>query len=286
MNFFQNFIYSGQVATISCILFGINFLACFKNNSLSWIIVFLFYLFFTFILGKITLVGLILALIFFLQVYFFRQSKILLNKYFFGIGIFVWSVLTMLHALPGFNNFHLIINYKITVDAVPYNLFVNFDKPIIGIVLYGFLLHKPSTISEIGRDLFKCKHIIICAIVTILSSAYWLGFVKFELKYPHFFKIWLALNTITVITEEVFFRGWFFNLLYQRFSMYSSIIISSLVFGIFHYRGGVPYILLATIASIFYSYIYVRTNKIENSIILHLMINVIHILFLTYPALA
>jgi membrane protease YdiL (CAAX protease family) len=61
--------------------------------------------------------------------------------------------------------------------------------------------------------------------------------------------------------------------------------ISSLLFGLDHYEGGLTYILLATIAGLFYGHTYWKTTKIETSISVHFSFNLTHFLFFSYPSM-
>ncbi|MCI5120133.1 MAG: CPBP family intramembrane metalloprotease [Candidatus Electrothrix sp. AUS4] len=53
-----------------------------------------------------------------------------------------------------------------------------------------------------------------------------------------------------------------------------------------HYAGGVTYIVLATVAGLGYGWTYLRTEQLEASILTHFLLNCIHFVFFTYPALA
>jgi membrane protease YdiL (CAAX protease family) len=64
------------------------------------------------------------------------------------------------------------------------------------------------------------------------------------------------------------------------------IAISSLLFGLEHYEGGLTYILLAAIAGLFYGYTYWNTKKIETSILLHFVFNLTHFYFLAINAMS
>jgi hypothetical protein len=70
-----------------------------------------------------------------------------------------------------------------------------------------------------------------------------------------------------------------------RYGQYVSLLLVSIFFGVLHYSGGWKYILLATIAGIVYGYIYQKTKRIEASILTHFVLNTLHFLLFTYPAL-
>ncbi len=282
----QSILYFGQAAAISYTFMMLSFISSIWGKGLIWGIFFLIYLLLGFTSNRITIIGLAFIFIFILQVYYFSKLRKGVKKYFLGLGIFVWSVLAKLHLLSGFNNWKIISGVKLSEDSIPYNLYINFDTPIIGIMLSAMLLPRFNKNLSLLKILSQSKYILILSILVITSFSVLLGFVKPDFKYPDFFVVWLMLNIITVVTEEIFYRGWLLNLFMDIFSRWVSIIIVSIIFGLLHFYGGALYVFLAIISSVFYSYIYVRTSSILSSILLHLLINIIHILFFTYPALA
>lgn len=62
-------------------------------------------------------------------------------------------------------------------------------------------------------------------------------------------------------------------------------MLASLMFGLAHFKGGISYVMLATVAGVGYGFVYQKTKRIESSILVHFAVNTIHFLFFTYPAL-
>jgi membrane protease YdiL (CAAX protease family) len=50
-----------------------------------------------------------------------------------------------------------------------------------------------------------------------------------------------------------------------------------------HHHGGTIYVALSFIAGLFYGYAMMLTKRIEASIIVHFIVNLVHILMFTYP---
>ena len=106
-------------------------------------------------------------------------------------------------------------------------------------------------------------------------------------------KMWLwALNNLffVCVAEECLFRGLIqgslTNLVPNIFRWkWLPLVVSSSLFGLDHYEGGLPYILLAAFAGIFYGYAYWKTNKIKSSIFVHFGLNFTHFLFFSYPSM-
>jgi membrane protease YdiL (CAAX protease family) len=94
----------------------------------------------------------------------------------------------------------------------------------------------------------------------------------------------------TCVAEEALFRGFLQNQLTQLLSQWTygstiSLILTSILFGLVHFPGGWSYVFLATVAGLFYGYAYFKAQKIEASIWVHFLVNAIHFLAFTYPAL-
>ena len=117
-------------------------------------------------------------------------------------------------------------------------------------------------------------------------------YVKYDLKINSFFVIW-ALNNLlfTCIAEEALFRGFTQNFISNalksyRYGNYLALLLASILFGVNHFMGGIKYIMLASLAGLIYGYVYQKTKHIESSIIAHFLLNTVHFIGFTYPALA
>ena len=210
-------------------------------------------------------------------------------KYLLWVGVLVLGMLLELHLFPGFKNLLIWNKIHLTPDAMPFTLYLNFDKTIVGLIILGLTLNLASTASQWTKLLKQvaCKLPIIIFIILILSIAF--DYIKFEPKLPHNLWIWVVSNLLfTCIAEEGIFRGFFQESLSQlkyRYSEYIAIFIPAIFFGIMHYPGGIKYVVLAIIAGVMYGYVYKITKRIEASILTHFLLNLTHILLFTYPAL-
>lgn len=197
-----------------------------------------------------------------------------------------------LHILPGFHNLQVLDKVKISEDGIPFSLYLNFDKTIVGIFILG-ILHQLITTKNEWIKMFKGMipgAFILILIIACLSFLF--HYVRFDPKLPSSLLIWSCTNLLFVcVAEESFFRGFiqkYLCLVFQniKYGYLLAISIASILFGLAHYAGGVLYVLLAFIAGMGYGFIYFRTKRIESSIITHFLLNLIHFLFFTYPALA
>jgi uncharacterized protein len=85
---------------------------------------------------------------------------------------------------------------------------------------------------------------------------------------------WIAIFFFTAVPEELFFRAWVQNLLERRVGRRSALVIASLLFGLSHFNKRSAhfnwrYVLLATIAGIFYGRAWRENRRVPASTITH-----------------
>jgi len=85
---------------------------------------------------------------------------------------------------------------------------------------------------------------------------------------------WLMIFFFTAMPEELFFRGWVQNLLERRMGRRTALAIASALFGLSHFNKRSAhfnwrYVLLATIAGIFYGRAWREHRRVPSSTITH-----------------
>jgi len=85
---------------------------------------------------------------------------------------------------------------------------------------------------------------------------------------------WIAIFFFTAVPEELFFRAWVQNLLERRVGRRPALIIASALFGLSHFNKrsihfNWRYVLLATIAGIFYGRAWRENRRVPASTITH-----------------
>ncbi|MCX8515260.1 MAG: CPBP family intramembrane metalloprotease, partial [Burkholderiales bacterium] len=205
------------------------------------------------------------------------------------LPIFLIALAFETHKIPGFNNLLIWHKIQFTPDAVPFTLYWNFDKTIVGIIILGVTLNLAHTVTA-WKDLWSKVIVrlpLVIFIILILTLLF--GYVRFEPKLPHNLWLWLVSNLLfTCVAEEGLFRGFLQQSLQQLkfcYANYIAIIIPAIIFGLMHYAGGIKYVILASVAGILYGWVYKVTQRIEASILTHFLLNLTHILLFTYPAL-
>lgn len=217
---------------------------------------------------------------------YFHSKK---NDLLFFLFTLILSIPLLLHVpFLGFNNYKYLDNIVISDGASPYSLYFNLDKTIAGLLILGFgfnveAIDIPSMLKKVVINL-----LVMCLVFLVLTNL--LGYVHFEPKIPYFTPIWILTNLFfTCIAEETIFRKLLqqklYNTLSTTYRSSISILLASVVFGLVHFKGGSIYVIMATLAGLFYGYVYDRTKRIESSILLHFGFNLVHFLFFTYPAL-
>jgi CAAX protease family protein len=85
---------------------------------------------------------------------------------------------------------------------------------------------------------------------------------------------WVLIFFFTAVPEELFFRGWVQNLLERRLGRRAALVIASILFGLSHFNKrsvhfNWRYVLLATIAGIFYGRAWRENRRVAASTITH-----------------
>jgi membrane protease YdiL (CAAX protease family) len=148
--------------------------------------------------------------------------------------------------------------------------------------LYGFLAIRQ--LNETGFD-FHLKWsdwktglrelVFFTPFVLVLGLA--LGFIHPHRNLPGISGAllrWIAIFFFTAVPEELFFRAWVQNLLERRVGRRSALVIASLLFGLSHFNKRSAhfnwrYVLLATIAGIFYGRAWRENRRVAASTITH-----------------
>lgn len=94
--------------------------------------------------------------------------------------------------------------------------------------------------------------------------------------------IYIALGAITIgpFFEEIIFRGIILRGLLTRYSARISILLSSLMFGLIHFRP--EQIWGAILLGLFFGYIYLKTKSVGTVILLHSFANLCILIFKNY----
>lgn len=211
----------------------------------------------------------------------------------YGTAIIVLAVGLMTHQLPGFNNPRVIDSVRLTPDALPYRLHLNFDKTLAGLFLLGLCHARITSVAEAWRTLRLAAPIVGTLLAVLLAASLLAGYVRFDPKFPAEAPLFLWANLcLTCLAEEALFRGFVQRGLQEKWGhrpqgKWLALGVASVLFGVAHAAGGPTYVVLSTCAGLGYGWAYLRTgNRIEASLLAHFTLNAVHFLGFTYPALA
>lgn len=224
--------------------------------------------------------------------YFYNRDRIKLVRFGLFLMMTTYSILFMQHLLPGFSNFLVLNKVQLSLLSCPFSMYLNFDKTVMALILY---ICSPLLINEKSLNLISLqqslKSFVIC-ISIVIPLALLSKYLVWDFKVSEYLVLWAVNNLFFVcFAEEVFFRGIIQNHLIALSSRYCSrlpkiipIIIASLLFGVAHIKGGLFYVIFATICGLFYGYTYYITKRLTAAMIVHFTLNLSHFIFFSYPA--
>lgn len=196
-----------------------------------------------------------------------------------------------LHVFPGFHNPLIADHVRLAPDSSAYSFTLKLDKPVIGLFILAWLhplLRDRAELLMMLRQLLPVAGLTLGGVVLL---AWGIGYIRFNFKIPDFLGYWLWGNLFfTCVAEEALFRGFLQRQLARllvrvRHGALVALVVSAVLFGASHAAGGITYVLLATLVGLGYGWAYLRTQRIEASILLHFVLNSMHIIFFSYPAL-
>ncbi|MGY2290277.1 CPBP family intramembrane glutamic endopeptidase [Pseudomonas sp. SDO528_S397] len=219
-----------------------------------------------------------------------RQQRTAWARY-IGHGLFIVLALGLaMHWLPGFYNGRVIDPQRLTDDAVPFSMYLNQDKSLIG---FWLLLVCPWVVARRSLRLTICAASIALTLTAIaaLGGALLLGIIHWAPKWPEPSWLWVLNNLLLVtLVEEALFRGYIQGGLSQRFKQlpygeHLALLLAALLFGLSHLGAGWQWTLLATIAGVGYGLAY-RFGGLGAAVVTHFGLNLLHFGLFTYPMLA
>ncbi|WP_371765553.1 lysostaphin resistance A-like protein [Massilia sp.] len=195
------------------------------------------------------------------------------------------------HRFPGFHNPTLAEGVQFSPGAPAYSVHVNFDMAAVGVILAGVFCERLRTFDGWAEMLRRVWPILVSTLVFVLGIGMLVGYVRSDPKWTPYSLFVLTANLLfTCVTEEAFFRGFTLVGLEKlmskwRFGTAIAAVVSAVLFGLAHVKGGPVLIALATIAGLHYATAFVVTRRIEGAILAHFVLNAVHFIGFTYPNL-
>lgn len=196
------------------------------------------------------------------------------------------------HRFPGFMNPVLAEQVRFSADAAPYTVRTSFDMAAVGIILAGVFCTRISKAEDWLEMLRRVWPVVVSTLVVVFGLGVILGFVRPDYKWTPYSAFFLGTNLLfTCVTEEAYFRGFTYAGLAAamskwRFGAVAAGVVSALLFGIAHVKGGPLLIFLATVAGLHYAAAYAVCKRVEGAIVTHFALNAVHFVAFTYPNLS
>jgi len=235
----------------------------------------------------LTIAGFLAVILFSSFCYLFKYSQQKYIKNITTVLIFIFSILLIVHIVPGFNNPLIIADHAVSANAITFSKHLNLDKIILAILLLTFVVPKAARIKL--KPSMQLLSVMTLVFILSFSIGLTTGLVEFDAKLSAILIGWMITNLFfTCYAEEAFFRGFVQQQLANKwqgsaFKDSAVVIFSGLLFGLAHFPAGLTYTIIASIQGIGLSYCYHKTKNIYVPIYLHFTFNLIHFCFFTYP---
>ncbi len=201
------------------------------------------------------------------------------------------------HLVPAFHRLTIFDQIKFSERSSPFSMEFCLDQILVGLVIWYFYLPLREKAFAANTSIAKSFTItgqnLLILSGLLISAGLLSGYIAWDPKWPQGLGLWSLNNFFFVcFAEEAFFRGLLMNFLKNLFgesasksALWFALLVSSLLFGVAHWAGGTTYMGLATVAGLFYGWTYLRTGDLRFSMLIHFSLNLIHLLFFTYPSI-
>lgn len=199
------------------------------------------------------------------------------------------AVALSLHLIPGFHNPLVIAPTRFTPDAAPFTMYLNLDKPLVGLWLLWVLPWVAPDVA-LSRALRTGAVAAVATAAACLAGALVFGMVGWAPKWPASGWLWLVNNLLLVtLAEEALFRGYVQGGLTRALRAFAwgpwaALAVGAVLFGAAHAAGGWQWIVLGTVAGVGYGLAW-RRGGLLASALAHAGLNVVHFGLFTYPML-
>lgn len=188
---------------------------------------------------------------------------------------------------PGFSALPLTAVLPLKEASAPYALGVRLDKALVGFALAMWIVPLARAAGDWRAVARAVSRVAPLTMLAVFPLGLALQYVQPMAGLPDagMTLLWVVSNLLLVCpTEEGFFRGVLQRGLVRRTRCAVALLVSAALFGLAHFAGGPPYILLAFVAGAGYGLAYhAAGHRIEAAILTHFLLNIAHLGLFTYP---
>ncbi|ASL28752.1 peptidase [Azotobacter chroococcum] len=197
-------------------------------------------------------------------------------------GVLLASLALATHLLPGFTPLWLAEPHQLSPDASPYGVRLSWDKLLLGATLLGWWWTE--TAARPHSPAWPGRAWALATLLGVPALALATGLVAWQPKWPAELPVWLAVNLgVTVLAEELLFRGLLQGALVRRLGTVRGIILGATLFGLAHAPVSPLFALLAGAAGLGYGGVMQLSGRLGSAVLLHGAVNLLHFLLLSYP---
>lgn len=207
-----------------------------------------------------------------------------------GFVVIGLVVLLFLHKVPYFTNPLVFNEVYFSGRSTAYFKYWNYDKAAAGLLLlayFGQICRQADCFTRVFKAVWPVSMVTVGVTLSLAAGFH---YIVPDVKVGGVLLLWAWGNLFfTCVAEEMLFRGMAQRCLStinsaKAYQVFVVILVGAL-FGLAHAGGGYTYVMLATVAGIGYGYAYYRSGRIEAAILTHFLLNAVHAVLFTYPAL-
>ncbi|PAF54208.1 CAAX protease family protein [Helicobacter sp. 13S00482-2] len=200
------------------------------------------------------------------------------------ILLLITVVALFFHLIPGFNNPKILDKVLIGEHSTLFSMYFNLDKSLVTFVL--FFTIPTLFLTKTSKNQTPSKWcVLILSVPVLLIIALLLGGLRIEHHFPAWIWQFVLANLFFVsLAEEALFRGYIQQRLDKFIGAIPALLIASILFGLIHYQGGYLLVIFSILAGIIYGIAWMWSGRLWVSAFFHFGLNLIHLLFFTYPA--
>ena len=196
-----------------------------------------------------------------------------------------------IQALPGFHDAVFIDRLRLSADAAPMRLSLNFAPGAAGLILLTLFCRRIQSWRELSAVARSTAPVAAITTAVVMGLGLAVGYVRPDFKLPWITVAYLVKTLLyTAVLEQAFFCG-----IVQQGLMIAPfiakrpalrwlpILVASVLFGVAHASAGPIFVMLAFVAGVGYSVAYALTRRVEAAIAVHFAVNAVHFVGFTYP---